>query len=616
MSWSPSRRVGHAPISEFRKVVRETPMLSLDNTYSEADLSAWHERVCKGLGGDVPAYVLEPKIDGIGIELYYREGTFELGLTRGDGEKGDDITSNLRTIRSLPLRLGAPVTVTVRGESYVDRADFEVIQRDPEKKTVTGETFKNPRNFAGGTLKRLNPEYVAKQPLKVFLYEVVGDVPTATQFEALAWMRSLGLPVSRDVERFTDFPSLMERVASWETRRDGLPFDADGLVVKVDSFAQREALGATDKSPRWAIAYKFPARQAATKVNGFEVNVGRTGAVTPVAMLDPVALSGTTVSRASLHNWDEVARKDVRVGDTVLVEKAGEIIPQVVTVIVEQRPPGTEPYPIPTRCPSCESPLRRREGEVALRCENREGCTEQLRQSIAFFAQRDAMNIEGLGEKLVAQLVAARLVRDPSDLYQLTAAQLAALDRMGDKSAQNLVENVARSKPQSLTRLLTALGIPLIGEVAAAAVADRFGALATMMEREPSSLREALLEVPGFGDERARAVAEWFGDARNRAVVERLRAAGVDPVAHRRPSTGPLAGKSLCVTGTLARPRDEVKAAIEAAGGRFVSSVGKGTDYLVAGEKTGAAKRTSAEKFGVRVIDEATLERLLRGEAI
>lgn len=622
--WSPSLRVGHAPLSKFRKVEREVRMLSLDNTYNVGELRAWHERVLRGLRSahvdEEPAYVVEPKIDGIGIELTYERGVFVLGATRGDGKTGEDVTVNLRTLRALPLRLTEPVDLperlVVRGEVYMTRAVFERI--NGEREAAGEELYQNPRNLTGGTLKQLDPRMVAARPLELLLYEIVGDLGVSTHYESLARLRQLGLPVSPDVRRVTSFAEVEAEVASWATRRDALPFDIDGLVVKVDSLVQRELLGTTAKIPRWAIAYKFPARQATTLVRDIEVNVGRTGAVTPVALLAPVELSGTTVEHASLHNWDEVARKDVRVGDAVLIEKAGEIIPQVVMVIVERRPVGAEPFPVPKVCPSCGAELSRIEGQVALRCPNRLGCPAQLREALTFFASRGAMNIDGLGEKLVEQLVRAGLVRDLADLYRLTLAVLLGLERVGDKSAENLVQAIARSKEQSLTRLLTGLGIPLIGSVNAAQVADRFGSLRALLDETPERLREALLEVPGFGAERASAVAEFFADEHNRGVLGRLRDAGVDPVEHRRGAeepAGPLQGKRLVLTGTLSAPRETMKERIEAAGGKVLGAVSKGTDYLVAGANTGAAKRQAAEKHGTRVIDEAELERLLAGEA-
>ena len=613
VSWSPSQRVGHAPVSEFRKFTRDVPMLSLDNTYSEADLYAWHERVLKGLDGETPAYVVEPKIDGIGIELHFTKGVFTLGATRGDGRIGEDVTSNLRTIKSLPLSLAEPVDLIVRGEVYMERAAFDAINR--EREAAGEEVYKNPRNFSGGTLKNLDPRIVATRPLKLFLYEIASEAPGASHFEMLAWMKRLGMPVSNDVARVESVEELRRTVATWEKRRETLPYEADGIVLKVDSFAQREILGTTAKWPRWAVAYKFPARQATTVVRAIEPNVGRTGIIAPTAVLDPVDLSGTTVGRASLHNWDEVARKDVRIGDTVLIEKAGEIIPQVLMVVKEKRPADAQPVLPPVACPVCATALARNEGEVAWRCPNYE-CPEQVRQRLIFFAHRATMNIDGLGEKLVAQLVEKQLVRDTADVYRLTVEQLVELDRFGKKSAENLVAAIERSKGVTLTRLLTALGIPLIGGVAAAAVADRFASLSAMVEAEPESLRAALVEVPGFGEERAQAVAKFFADTRNKELVKRLREAGVDPVEHRRSATGPLTGKKFAITGTLSRSREAIKADIEAGGGKVVAAVGKSTDYLVAGENLGDAKRKGAEKFGTKILTEPELAKLLSGEML
>ncbi|HEY3355152.1 MAG TPA: NAD-dependent DNA ligase LigA [Polyangia bacterium] len=614
--WSPTQRVGFAPISEFPKVVREVPMLSLDNTYSEDDLREFHERVLKGLEGEEPAYVVEPKIDGIGIELYYAGGVFARGLTRGDGRVGEDVSSNLRTIRRLPQALARPEAVQVRGEVYLERAALGPLN---EARDAAGEEpFKNPRNAAGGSLKLLDPRLCAQRPLKILLYELVdGERVVANHFAALDWLRALGLPVAPEATRVVGFPALHAQVAAWADRRDGLPYDADGLVVKVDSFAQRRLLGATAKFPRWAIAYKFPARQATTRVLGLEVNVGRTGAVTPVACLEPVELSGTTVSRASLHNWDEVARKGLRLGDYVLVEKAGEIIPQVIAVITERRRGDEAPIVPPAECPSCHAALVRREGEVALRCPNQLGCPAQLREAIEFFASRDAMDIENLGPKLVEQLCETGLVEDVADLFTLTVAQLLPLERMAAKSAENIVAAVARSRARAtLSRLLTGLGIPLVGTVAARAIAARYGALAAMMAvTPPARFAEELLTVGGVGAKIAQAVADFFAEERTRRVLEKLLERGVAPTEPQPVGRGPLAGKAICVTGTLSRPRAEIKRDIEAAGGRFVAAVGKGTDYLVAGEQTGEAKLKNATKLGVRVIDEAGLQRLLRGEA-
>jgi DNA ligase (NAD+) len=615
--WSPTQRVGHEPLSAFRKVVREVPMLSLDNTYSEADLREWHERVLRGLGpGLEPSYVVEPKIDGIGIELVYQKGLFVLGATRGDGRVGEDVTQNLKTIQVLPLRLPEPVDVRVRGEVYMERAVFLAINR--EREAAGEEAYMNPRNLTGGTLKQLDPRLVAKRPLKLFLYEVVGEVQARTHWEALGWIRRLGFPVWGDIVHAATIEDVHAAIQRWAERRAELPFDIDGIVIKVDSFAQRTELGFTARWPRWAIAYKFPASQATTRVLGLEVNVGRTGAVTPVALLEPVELAGTTVARASLHNWDLVAAKDVRIGDSVVVEKAGEIIPQVVSVIRERRPVEAVPIEPPRGCPSCDAELVRHPGEVALYCpRDQYGCQGQLEEAITFFAARGNMNIEGLGPKLVVQLVAHGLVKDVADLYRLTVDDLVKLERMAKKSATNIIQAVERSRSAPLDRLLAALGIQLIGHVAAQAVAERFGSLAAMLERTSEELRAALLEVPGFGGERASAVAEYFAHAQNREMLGRLRERGVDPRAEQRVATsGPLLGKSFVITGTLSMPRPEAQRRIEAAGGKFQSAVTKATSYVVAGADVGAAKLDKAKKLGVPVIDEAGLLTLLEGQAV
>ena len=601
--------------ADAAKFEREQPMLSLDNTYSAEELRAWYDRVVKGIKPELPAFVVEPKIDGIGMELTYDAGRFTLGATRGDGLIGEDVTQNLRTIKALPLLLKRPVSLMVRGEVYMERAAFDAINRDRE---LSGEEpYKNPRNLTGGTLKQLDSRLVAERPLKLWLYEVVGEVHAASHWEALAWMRRLGMPVSSDIARVETVEDLKRAVDGWEHRREKLPFDVDGIVLKVDAFGQREQLGFTAKWPRWAVAYKFPARQATTVVRRIEQTVGRTGVVTPTAVLDPVELSGTTVERASLHNWEEVARKDVRIGDSVLIEKAGEIIPQVVVVIKEKRPEGAEAILPPTVCPICQTGLVRNEGEVAWRCPNAD-CPEQVRQRILFFAHRDQLFIEGLGEKLVAQLVDRGFIKDVADLYALRLEDLVKLERFGEKSAQNLLNSLSRSKSSSLARLIAGLGIPLIGGVVAQTVAERFGSMAHMMELAPEALQAALVELEGFGEERARTVAAFFAEPRNRAVVEKLRAAGLDPVVERRVTTGPLANKKFAITGTLSRSRDDIKAEIEAAGGKVVASVGKSTDYLVAGDNTGEAKKKNAEKFGTKVINEAELRALIEngpGEA-
>ena len=623
VSESPTQRVAPAPISEFPKVVRERPMLSLDNTYSREELLAFCDRVRKGLHEPSAAFVVEPKVDGISVELTYDKGRFVLGATRGDGRIGEDVTANLRTIRSLPLALAEPASVTVRGEVFMFRRDFDTINAD--KATAGEEPWKNPRNATGGSLKLLDPRECARRPLQILLYELVdGEKHRARHSEALAALRAFGFPTSPDVSVVTSPEALAETVEGWSERRFKLPYEADGLVIKVDSFAERRLLGATAKFPRWAIAYKFPALRGETVLRGIEVNIGRTGAVTPVAELDPVELSGTTVKRASLFNWDEVRRLDVRIGDRVLVEKAGEIIPQVIEVLTAARSGAEVAIVPPTECPSCASTLVRRENEVVLRCENR-ACPEQRWKAIQFFCARGAMNIEGIGEVLAQELVAKGLVSDVADVFDLTVEKLVPpvsetaavrVERMAKKSAENLATAIARAREQAtLSRLLIGLGIPHVGVVAARQIAARFRSLDALADPPAESIRATVASIDGVGDVIADAFAAWFGDPTNHTLVARLRARGVSPSepAQRTNSEGPLAGKRVCVTGKLSRPRSEIQAEIEAAGGAFVTSVGKNTDILVAGGDVGKAKLDAARKLGTQIVDEDGLGALLRG---
>jgi DNA ligase (NAD+) len=453
--------------------------------------------------------------------------------------------------------------------------------------------------------------------MKLLTYEVVGDGPAKTHFQLLDWMKQLGLPVSPDVARIESLEELLAYVKEFDARRRQLPYATDGLVVKVDDIGQRRLLGATARAPRWAIAYKFPAEQATSKLIALEWNVGRTGAITPLGHFDPVELSGTTVKRASFFNANQIKRLDVAVGDRVLLEKAGEIIPYVITVV--ERAPADVRVPVvePAVCPSCGTALVREEGQVALLCPNTFGCPVQRARSIEFFCKRDAMNMENLGPALVSQLVEHGIVEDVADLFDLTVEKLIDLERVGKKSAENVVNAIQGAKEKAtLGRLLVGLGMPKIGEVWAHAVAERFGDLATLMATPPDAIRAALEELHGFGGERAQAVAGFFADERHRKVLEKLMARGISPSEPRVERTGPLAGVRLCVTGTLSRPRAEIQAAIEKLGGVFEKSVKKGTTYLVAGADVGATKLKDAQKKGTRVIDEAALEKLLRGEAL
>jgi DNA ligase (NAD+) len=616
LAWSPTQRVGGKPLSEFPKVVRQVPMLSLDNTYDENDLDAFLVRAAKGLGGEEPTWVVEPKIDGIGIEASYRDGVYTLGATRGDGRTGDDITANLRTIRALPLRLSEPATLTVRGEAFWPRADFE---RMNEARLAAGEEpFMNPRNATAGTLKQKDPAKVAERPLELLFYDVVdGDLHRDRHSASLAWLRELGLPVSPDITQVRGAEALHATVKAWLARVEGhgevLPYDADGLVIKVDAYAQRRELGQTAKFPRWAIAYKFPARQATTLLIDILTTIGRTGVATPTAQLEPVELSGTIVKRAGLHNWDQVARLGLRPGDRVLVEKAGEIIPQVLAVT---EPSTAPPFAAPTACPSCGHRLVRLEDEVALRCPNRMACRSQLMWFVDFFCGRGQMNIAGLGLERAAQLLEEGLIHDVADIFALDEARLVPLERWNEKSARNLVAAVEEARAKAtLTRLLAALGIPHVGHVAAHAVAQRYRRLGALLElldaRGAEALGTDLLEIDGIGEVIARAIAAFFADTDNRRVVDKLLGHGVDPVEPEA-VRGVLTG-TFVVTGTLNRPREEIIRRIERAGGKVTGSVSKKTTYLVAGADVGQAKMDAAAKHGVQVIGEDELERLLAG---
>lgn len=617
---SPSKRVGHSPLSSFAKVERAVAMLSLDNTYSAEDLTDFFGRVLRGLqgAGDKrhPELVVEPKIDGIGIELTYKAGVFVLGATRGDGLIGEDVTQNLRTVKNLPMMLKEKVDLLVRGEVYMPRDGFDKL--NAERLAAGEEPFKNPRNATGGTLKQLDSRIVAKRPLRVLLYEVVGEVAGLFTHSALLdYLRRLGLPVYPDTKTVGSLDALIADVRVWQDKRMSLPFDVDGLVLKVNDLSQREVLGFTARAPRWAIAYKFPAQQGTTKLLDVELGVGRTGVVTPVAVLAPVELAGTTVSRASMHNWDQIARLGVMVGDFVLVEKAGEIIPQIVAVVKERRL-GRESelraIPPPTKCPECGDTLVKRSGEVALRCPNTKPCPRQLREAITFFCNRDAMNITGLGDKLVEALVSARHIRDLADLFSLTRAQLLSLPRLGEKSADNVLAAIATGRSEAtLSRFLTALGIHGIGWVWAQKIAEQYLSLEKLLNTPPEAVYRSLVGIHGFGEERAGAVRDYLSDSQSQALLRKFVSLGLsptEPVA----SVGPLLGKTFCITGTLSKPRGDFQKRIESAGGKFTSSVTKKTSFLIVGAEPGEDKRAAAIKNGVPILDEPALEAMLRGE--
>lgn len=611
---SPTRRVGGAPRTELRTAPHVERMMSLDNTYSQDELDEFLRRVRGGLpAGASVRYCVEPKLDGASIELLYRGGRFLQALTRGDGIVGEDVTENIRTIRSLPLTIEHTEPLTLRGEIVIYRADLERIN---EERVATGEPpFANPRNAAAGSLRMLDPRTVASRPLRAIVYGVVeGPRFAPSHSDTLARLAELGLPTHRKERLCTTRDELVSAIDAIDRARREFPYETDGAVVKVDSFEQQEILGATAKFPRWAIAYKFGAEQAATRLRDIVVQVGRTGALTPVAILDPILLAGTTVSRASLHNTDIIAGLDVRIGDVVTIQKAGEIIPQVVSVDRTVRSGDERPFTMPSECPVCGTRVERRKDEVALRCPNRR-CPAVVKGQVLHYSRRFAMDIENLGESLVDQLVDGGIVRDVADLYDLESESLAKLPRMGKKSADSVVRAIEDSRHRTLDRLLTGVGIEHVGQVAARQLAEAARSLPTLLSWTPEQARDTALGIAGFGPIMAESVASFLSDPEQRALLERLRDRGVSepqPVATSA-SEGPLAGASFCVTGVLSRKREDVHAAIRAAGGAVHDSVKKDTTYLVAGEKVGKSKLDSARKHGARVITEAELDALLGG---
>ncbi len=613
---SPTRRVGGRPVEGFASVEHDVPMLSLDNTYDEQEVAAFDERLRRALadgGVETPAaeYVAELKIDGLSISLAYEDGRLQRGVTRGDGFRGEDVTSNVRTIRAIPLRLAGPVPgrIEVRGEVYLPRAAFDRINREREAREEA--VFANPRNAAAGTMRILDPGEVSRRGLSAFMYQVIGPpaVVAPTQSGTLSRLREWGFPVEPHWARCRGVGDVLAYCDRWREGRHALPFDTDGVVVKLDDLALREKAGATAKFPRWAVAFKFPAEQATTRLVKIDVAVGRTGAVTPFAVLEPVRLSGSTIQMATLHNDQEVARRDIREGDYVIIEKGGEVIPKVVKPVLSRRGPGVVPWKMPEECPSCGSRLHRPEDEAVWRCVNT-GCPARLRRSLEHFAGRRAMNIEGLGEALVDQVVRTGLVKDFADLYGLTAAELETLDRMGPKSAENLVGEIDGSRRLDPWHLLFGLGIRHVGERAAQALIGAFGSIEAL---ETASV-ERLQVVEDIGPVVAASVREYFDEPRNRALLARLKAAGVRTSggATARPDVAsPVSGKTFVLTGTLAGlSRDDAKAAIEAAGGRVTGSVSKKTDFVVAGAEPGS-KLEKARALGVAILDEGALLALL-----
>jgi DNA ligase (NAD+) len=620
---SPTLRVGGEIRDEFTAVEHPSPMLSLSNAFNPEELNAWRDRFMRLLpeGYNEPAYVVEPKIDGLTVVLHYTEGAFTLGATRGDGRRGEDITPNLRTVKTLPLRvpvvrkeergLEPPARLVVRGEAYMPIDAFEAFNREQE--AAGKKTYANPRNTAAGSLRVLDSSITASRPLSLLCYQVVdldGGPALSSQWEALDYLGQLGFPVSSQNRRFTEFEEVVEYAVAWEAVRETLNFEADGLVIKIDDFDTQERLGAVGNAPRWAVAYKYPAPEAVTRLQRIVVNVGRTGSLTPAADLEPVRIGGVTVSNATLHNADYIAERDIREGDMVIVKRAGEVIPQVLHPVLELRPPDTQPWQMPEHCPVCGEPIEHPEGEVAYYCVNA-ACPAQLVRSVEHFASRGAMDIEGFGIRQAELFVELGLLRDMADIYYLAPDQILPLEGFGEKKVSNLMAAIENSKEQSPARLLTALGIQGIGATVAQVLMEHFGSL----EALAAASREEMEQIPGIGPKLAESVADWFAHETNRHIVEKLKAAGVRTEVEETEPVGPqpLDGLTFVITGTLpTMSREQAKAYIEAHGGKVTGSVSSKTDYLLAGERAGS-KLSRAEKLDVPVLDEAALQRMVEG---
>ena len=610
---SPSQRVGSSPREGFVKVKHPVRMHSLDNAYSAEELGQFVQRAQGLVAEGTPlAFSLEPKVDGASIELVYRAGTLTLASTRGDGEVGEDVTANIRTIRSLPLQLPSKIDLTLRGEVYIQPKDLEEVN---EARQQLGEApFANPRNAAAGSLRLLDPGLSAQRPLRILIYDCV-EPPVATQIELLEWFRAQKLPTfaSAQIHCGENIDQCLRWIDEFAELRHRLPFETDGVVLKVNDIPQRESLGFTARFPRWAIAYKYAAERATTSLESIDADVGRTGALTPVARLTPVQLAGTVVARASLHNLDYIAAKDIRPGDRVVIEKAGEIIPQVIEVLPEHRSAGAPPWTPPTECPACGSALKRIEGEAALRCPNAR-CPGRLKAALWHFTRRGSMDIDRLGLVLIDQLVERGLLRDLADIFALPEHReaLLSLERMGEKSVDAVLQAIEAAKEgRPFERFLNGLGIPLVGQVAAKVLTQRFRDIPALLQTPSSELQQVLAGLRGVGPKIAESVAGYLNEPANRQMLEKFIALGVRTEAPQRPASGPLEGRSFCVTGVLSEPREAIQAQIAAAGGEIHDRVKRGTTYLVRGDNVGQKKIESAEKYGTKVIDEETLRRLL-----
>jgi len=620
---SPTQRVGGVASEKFVKVAHPAPILSLGNAFDSGEVRAWWARISKlAPQGRRVAFTVEPKIDGLTVVLHYRGGVFVQGATRGDGEIGEDITPNLRTVKAVPLRIPvsgasgkkrapeAPPRLVVRGEAFIETADFEELNRRQE---AAGErTFANARNAAAGMLRQLDSRVTATRPITLLTYAVVADGGAPrSQWEVLDYLRSLGFPVTDVARRFDSLDAAIAYAESWSGRRDDLAYEADGMVIKIDDLDLQDELGVVGKDPRGAIALKFPAREATTQLLDVGINVGRTGVLTPYAILAPVVVGGVTIERATLHNFDDIARKDIRVGDRVVVKRSGDVIPYVAGPVAGARTGKEKKIAPPKKCPYSGDRVVQREGEVAIYCPNRD-CPGRLDRQVEHFVSRGAMEIDGLGEKIVQQLIDAGLVRDVADLYTLKREDLLELEGFAEKKADNLLAAIAASKSRPLDRLIVALGIRHVGSVAAEALAAHFGSLDRLLKAG----EEELTAIEGIGPTIAASIVEWASGSHSHMVIEKLKRAGINPKMKvdtaGRTMVGALGGKTFVITGTLSKPRDEIAAKIKAAGGKVTDSVSKTTDYLVAGESPGS-KLAKAQSLGVTILDEAGLGRLLSG---
>ena len=609
---SPSQRVGGTITKNFETVMHRTPMLSLGNTYSKEDLEDFDKRVAKGLNDQPYEYFCELKFDGVALSITYENGILVRGVTRGDGTRGDDITNNVKTIRSLPLKLSGeyPAAFEVRGEAFMPNKVFAALN---QQRAIAGEeTYANARNTASGSLKMQDSAAVAKRKLDCYLYSMSGDnLGVDTHADAIEKLISLGFNVSPTYRKCSNIEEVLQYIKDWEEERHNLPLITDGIVIKVNSFAQQQTLGFTAKSPRWAIAYKYQSENAATLLNDITYQVGRTGAITPVAELQPVLLAGTTVKRASLHNANEIERLDLRIGDTVFVEKGGEIIPKVTGVDLSARDPGLQPVIYIQNCPACGHELQREEGEAVHYCKNTKGCPPQIKGRIEHYIQRKAMNIDSLGERTIHLLFENNYVKSPADLYDLTYEQVYNLEGFKDLSTKNLLQGIEESKKTSFDSVLFALGIRFVGKTVAEKLATHF----KNMENLQNANYEELIAVPEIGERIANSLIDYFKDPENMQEIERLRASGVSMEMIEEESTAisnVLEGKTFVISGVFEKySRDDLKKAVQDNGGKIISAISGKLDYLLAGDKMGPAKKEKAEKLGVKIISESDFEAMI-----